>query len=90
MSLSSGEVKAGSEFYAWKEGKNSNILENSQDYSDNSFIRWFQEKTWTGDSEGDQRAIFRGYYMGHGRTGLFDFFDPDAKPSGIRLDGLTR
>ena len=57
------EVKMGSEYYAWSSGKSSNAFEDKTEYSEYGVIKWFQEKTWTGDSEADQKAILRGYYL---------------------------
>jgi len=43
--------------HAWNSGKQEN---NQGSTNSNRFLRWFENKTWGGDSEGDQRAIIKG------------------------------
>ncbi len=64
-------VKVGSEYYAFKDGKSSNGLSEpvpnlSRDYTAPEWVKdlkqWAAERTWTGDTQGDQQAIAHGYY----------------------------
>jgi hypothetical protein len=52
----------GAEYDAWDSSKIANLLIRPYDRSNNPIVRWFQDKSWTGDSPGDQKAIGRGYF----------------------------
>lgn len=71
-------VKVGSEYYAWKEGKSSNTMGSASsdptpgnpDYPTPEWVKdvnkWLTERTWTGDTAGDQQAIRNGYLYKRG------------------------
>ncbi|MGN8072347.1 DUF6443 domain-containing protein [Mucilaginibacter sp. 22184] len=58
MGFTSTLTAIASNVNAWWSGKTSNGQGST---SRNSLIRWFENRTWTGDAVADQRAILKGY-----------------------------